>query len=66
MCRRRLSSRGWNPCWANDPQNQVPRRKGAGAKTVEQTAGRWITYVASPMGKLHGVVAFRQKVRANA
>jgi hypothetical protein len=41
-------------------------RKGAGAKTVEQTAGRWITYVASPMGKLHGVVAFRQKARANA
>ena len=40
-------------------------KKGAGASTTEQTAGRWITYQAQAMGGgKKGVVAFR--VRAGA
>jgi hypothetical protein len=34
-------------------------RGGAGTRKTEQTAGRWITYVATPMGKKKGVVAYR-------
>jgi hypothetical protein len=33
--------------------------KGAGATKTEQTAGRWITYQAQPMGTKKGVVAYR-------
>lgn len=32
---------------------------GAGTFKTEQTAGRWITYKASPMGTKKGVVAYR-------
>jgi murein L,D-transpeptidase YcbB/YkuD len=38
--------------------------RGAGARAVEQTAGRWITYVATPMGSKRGVVAYRQRSAA--
>jgi hypothetical protein len=33
--------------------------QGPGAIKTEQTAGRWITYQAQPMGKKKGVVAYR-------
>lgn len=33
--------------------------RGAGTFKTEQTAGRWITYRATPMGTKKGVVAFR-------
>lgn len=33
--------------------------RGAGSRTTEQTSGRWITYVATPMGTKRGVVAYR-------
>jgi len=58
---------GWEP--DTPPPIQVQARAvqllptlwkfGAGTRKTEQTAGRWITYVASPMGKKKGVVAFR-------
>lgn len=32
---------------------------GAGTRKTEQTNGRWITYVATPMGSKKGVVAYR-------
>lgn len=44
-------------------------KKGKGTRTVENTAGQWLSYVASPMGaggKIRGVVVYRQKLRANA
>ena len=44
-------------------------KKGASARTVENTGGQWLSYVASPMGaggKIKGVVVYRQKLRANA
>jgi len=34
-------------------------RYGSGTRKTEQTAGRWITYVATPMGSKRGVVAYR-------
>lgn len=34
-------------------------RQGAGAKSTEQTAGRWITYVAAMIGTKRSVVAYR-------
>lgn len=34
---------------------------GPGTFKTEMTAGRWITYRATPMGKKKGVVAFKQK-----
>lgn len=34
---------------------------GAGTRKTEQTAGRWITYVAAPMAEKRGVVAYRQR-----
>jgi hypothetical protein len=39
---------------------------GAGTRRTEQTAGRWITYVATPMGSKRGVVAYRQRAAAPA
>lgn len=36
-------------------------KHGEGTRKTEQTAGRWITYRATPMGKKRGVVAFRLK-----
>ncbi len=37
-------------------------RGGAGTFKVEQTAGVWVYYRATPMGDKRGVVAFREKV----
>ncbi len=34
-------------------------KQGARARKTEQTAGRWITYEAQPMGAKKGVVAYR-------
>lgn len=34
-------------------------KTGPKSRKTEQTAGRWITYVAEPMGAKKGVVAFR-------
>jgi hypothetical protein len=35
---------------------------GTGARLTEQTQGRWITYVATPMGKgVKGVMAYRTR-----
>lgn len=39
-------------------------KQGANARKTEQTAGRWITYVAQAMGPKKGVVAY--KVRPGA
>lgn len=39
-------------------------KQGANARKTEQTAGRWITYVAQAMGAKKGVVAY--KVRPGA
>lgn len=39
---------------------------GAGTRKTEQTAGRWITYVATAMGTKKGVVAYRLKPGAVA
>jgi hypothetical protein len=39
-------------------------KQGANARKTEQTAGRWITYVAQAMGPKKGVVAY--KVREGA
>lgn len=37
-------------------------RKGAGTRVVEHTAGRWVSYVATDMGKgVKGVTAWRAK-----
>lgn len=63
---------GWQP---DDPPPQAVQARawqllsqlwkyGAGTKKVEQTAGRWITYVATPMGKKKGVVAYRVRPEA--
>jgi hypothetical protein len=58
---------GWMP--DNPPPQAVQARawqllsslwsQGPGAMKTEQTAGRWITYQAQPMGKKKGVVAYR-------
>lgn len=37
---------------------------GPGTRKTEQTNGRWITYVATPMGSKKGVVAYRLKAGA--
>jgi hypothetical protein len=65
---------GWEP--DQPPPVQVQARAvqllpqlwkfGAGTKKTEQTAGRWITYVASKMGKKQGVVAYRLRAPAPA
>lgn len=39
---------------------------GAGTRKTEQTNGRWITYVATPMGSKKGVVAYRLRPGATA
>ena len=41
-------------------------RHGAGTFKTEQTAGRWVTYKASPMGAKKGVVAYRLANQAAA
>jgi peptidoglycan hydrolase-like protein with peptidoglycan-binding domain len=40
-------------------------RYGSGTRKTEQTAGRWITYVATPMGSKRGVVAYRLRPTAS-
>jgi peptidoglycan hydrolase-like protein with peptidoglycan-binding domain len=39
---------------------------GEGTRKTEQTAGRWVTYVAKAMGAKRGVVAFRPRPGATA
>lgn len=65
---------GWVP--DNPPPKAVQDRawallpalwkQGANARKTEQTAGRWITYVAQAMGKKKGVVAYRIRPGAEA
>ncbi len=61
---------GWEP-YTPPPGPVVQRanvllpqlwRGGAGTFKVEQTAGVWVYYRATPMGDKRGVVAFREKV----
>jgi hypothetical protein len=64
---------GWTANWS-PPQAVVTRAwqllnqlwaSGSGTKKFEQTAGRWIAYVASPMaGGKRGVVAYTPKQHA--